>query len=146
MKVYLDNCSFNRPFDNQVQLIIRLETEAKLFIQAKIVAGEIQLIWSYMLEYENSLNPFPERKEMILEWKTMATETILESPKLLVNARKMFKLGLKPKDALHLACAVEADSDFFKTTDRGILKKTDTFEKVRIISPINFINTWEEEK
>jgi predicted nucleic acid-binding protein len=144
MKVYLDNCSFNRPFDNQVQLIIRLETEAKLFIQAKIVAGEIQLIWSYILEYENALNPFPERKEMILEWKKMATETILEAPKLLLNAREILNLGLKPKDALHLACAVEASCDFFITTDRGILKKLDSFEKVRIISPINFLNTWEE--
>jgi predicted nucleic acid-binding protein len=33
MRLYLDNCCFNRPFDNQEQLKIKLETEAKLFIQ-----------------------------------------------------------------------------------------------------------------
>jgi len=31
-RLYLDNCCFNRPFDNQKQLKIKLETEAKLFI------------------------------------------------------------------------------------------------------------------
>ena len=29
MRVYLDNCCYNRPYDEQVQLRIRLETEAK---------------------------------------------------------------------------------------------------------------------
>ena len=32
LKLYLDNCCFNRPFDDQSQLLVRLETEAKLFI------------------------------------------------------------------------------------------------------------------
>jgi hypothetical protein len=30
MRLYLDNCCFNRTFDNQEQLKIKLETEAKL--------------------------------------------------------------------------------------------------------------------
>ena len=33
MRVYLDNCCYNRPFDEQDQLSVRLETEAKLYIQ-----------------------------------------------------------------------------------------------------------------
>jgi predicted nucleic acid-binding protein len=30
MKLYLDLCCFNRPFDDQSQLLVRLQTEAKL--------------------------------------------------------------------------------------------------------------------
>ena len=30
MRVYLDNCCHNRPFDEQSQLRIRLETEARM--------------------------------------------------------------------------------------------------------------------
>ena len=30
MRVYLDNCCYNRPFDEQSQLRIRLETEARM--------------------------------------------------------------------------------------------------------------------
>ena len=93
MKIYLDNCSFNRPFDSQAQLKVRLETEAKLFIQAKIFAQEIQLVWSYILEYENNNNPYPERKAIILEWKKIATEIIYETNSLLENARL---LRMKP--------------------------------------------------
>jgi hypothetical protein len=36
MRVYLDNCCFNRPFDDQRHLRIRLEAEAKLSIQEAI--------------------------------------------------------------------------------------------------------------
>ena len=33
MKVYLNNCCYNRPYDDQTQIRIHLETEAKLHIQ-----------------------------------------------------------------------------------------------------------------
>jgi hypothetical protein len=49
MKLYMDNCCFNRPFDDQSQLRIRLESEAKLKIQEEIRAGNFQLAWSYIL-------------------------------------------------------------------------------------------------
>ncbi|MGL4209325.1 MAG: hypothetical protein ACRCTY_08050 [Candidatus Adiutrix sp.] len=56
-KIYLDNCCYNRPFDDQSHIKIRLETEAKLYIQASVREGEYYLVWSYMLDYENSDNP-----------------------------------------------------------------------------------------
>ena len=52
-KVYLDNCCFNRPYDDQSQPLIRLETEAKLLIQQEIVDNRLDLIWSFILHYEN---------------------------------------------------------------------------------------------
>jgi hypothetical protein len=33
MRVYLDNCCYNRPFDDQKRLRIRLEAEAKMAVQ-----------------------------------------------------------------------------------------------------------------
>ena len=53
MKIYLDNCCYNRPFDDQSQMKIHLETQAKLYIQAKIKEGIYDLVWSYILDYEN---------------------------------------------------------------------------------------------
>jgi len=58
MRIYLDNCCFNRPFDSQSQVRVRLETEAKLRIQERVVSGELELAWSYILDYENAANPF----------------------------------------------------------------------------------------
>jgi hypothetical protein len=58
MRVYLDNCCLNRPFDDQSSLTIRLETEAILDIQEKIKSGNLSLGWSYILDFENYANPF----------------------------------------------------------------------------------------
>jgi len=41
MRFYLDNCCYNRPFDDQMQLRIRLETEAKLEVQSRMRLGII---------------------------------------------------------------------------------------------------------
>lgn len=76
MKLYLDNCCFNRPFDDQSQLRILLEAEAKLRIQENIRSGTFELVWSYILDYENSQNPFRERREQIIKWRTYANEDI----------------------------------------------------------------------
>lgn len=56
MRIYLDNCSYNRPYDDQSQMRIYLETQAKLHIQDMIRKGSLELVTSYVLDYENSRN------------------------------------------------------------------------------------------
>ena len=46
IKVYLDNCCYNRPFDDQTQFVIHLEALAKLKIQRDIRARKIELATS----------------------------------------------------------------------------------------------------
>ena len=40
MKVYLDNCAYNRPFDDQRDIIVHIETKAKLVIQQMVKDGK----------------------------------------------------------------------------------------------------------
>jgi len=54
-RLYLDTCSLNRPYDDQSFLKIRLEAEAKTYIQQQILAAAYELAWSYILDYEVSL-------------------------------------------------------------------------------------------
>ena len=42
MRVYLDNCCYNRPFDDQTQPSVRLETEAKLLVQSLMRSGAVE--------------------------------------------------------------------------------------------------------
>ena len=86
MKIYLDNCCFNRPFDDQAQIRIKIETEAKLKIQEDIRSGKFQLVWSYLLDYENNKNPYSDRKSQISNWKKYAIEDIEENSKLIEQA------------------------------------------------------------
>ena len=141
LKIYLDNCCFNRPFDNQTQLKISLESQAKLAIQKMILDGAHTLVWSYMLEYENSQNPFDIRRESIIKWKTIAKDNITETDEIISTAESLVKKGLKAKDAIHVACASTAKCDYFLTTDIGILNKN--IDVIRIINPIDFIRETE---
>lgn len=139
MKIYLDNCCFNRPFDDQSHLRIRLEAEAKLKIQEDIRSGVHKLVWSYILDYENGRNPFRERKEQIAKWQTYAVEAIQEDDEVLRSARALNEQGIKKVDSLHLACAIRAQAECFLTTDDGILKKAERVLGIRVADPIGFI-------
>ena len=139
MKVYLDNCSFNRPFDDQSSMRIKLETEAKLFVQEKILIGKLQLIWSHILEYENMQNPFIERRNAIIEWKKIAAENIGGAKNVVARASEFTRHGVKSKDALHIACAIEGKAEYFLTTDDKFLKKLAKTKELIVINPVNFI-------
>ena len=143
IRIYLDNCVFNRPFDDQTSIRIKLETEAKLYIQNKIFKNVIELVWSYILEYENEQNPFIERREAIKEWKNLAVLDIEENEIILKRAKKLVGIGLKSKDALHIACAIEGKAEYFLTTDDKILKKGKHIKEIKIIDPIEFIKILE---
>jgi predicted nucleic acid-binding protein len=136
VRVYLDNCCLNRPFDNQDQLRIRLETEAKLDIQARLPRGELELAWSYILDFENAANPLPERQEEIAWWREVARVDVGETPDTIRRASQLVGRGLAPKDALHVACAIEGRCDVFLTTDDRLLRNLARFRGVRCCNPV----------
>lgn len=138
VRVYLDNCCFNRPFDEQVQDRIILETEAKIKIQAMIKAGTIDLVWSYILDYENSENPFEMKRNSIRKWKSLASKDIDETEKLLEEAEKIALLGIGEKDSVHIACAIEGEADYFFTTDLKLIKKNNEISKITVYNPMQF--------
>lgn len=144
MRVYLDNCCFNRPFDDQSSLTIRLETEAKLHIQEMVRVGQIALGWSYILDYENAANPYEERRREIQKWNGLSDVFTGETPEILADMNLGVAAGLKPLDALHVACAMALACEVFLTVDKGILKKANIIENIQITNPIHFMVEWEE--
>ncbi len=138
MLIYLDNCCYNRPFDDQTQLKIQLESQAKLAIQAALRNGLYELAWSYILDYENSRNPYIEKREAISPWKQIAKIDIQqETEAILSYAERLRTRGIKTFDSLHIACAVAAGCDYFLSTDRKILNTP--VPEVKIANPIQFI-------
>jgi predicted nucleic acid-binding protein len=142
IKVYLDNCSYNRPFDNQSQMKVRLETEAKLYIQSGIREKRYLLVWSYMLDYENDMNPYEEKRNAIAPWKKIANDYCVSSNDILSAGRKIAEYGIRAKDALHIACAIKSGCEYFITTDEKLTDKTLT--NIKIINPIDFVREVEE--
>ncbi|MGN0599352.1 MAG: type II toxin-antitoxin system VapC family toxin [Oscillospiraceae bacterium] len=143
VKVYLDTCCYNRPYDDQTQLRINLEAQAKLFIQKQIVDGKLDLIYSFISVYENSQNPFAIRKNAIFDFFSNAVIYIDESNVEIIKQRagEIMKTGIKTKDALHVSCAIEGKADYFVTTDIRLLKYSS--DEVKIINPIDLITILE---
>lgn len=137
MKVYLDNCCYNRPFDEQTSVVIRLETDAKLHIQEQIRSGELELCWSFILDYENAANPFEEVRNRIAAWKKFAVANCALTEEISRKAEMFMSLGLRQMDASHVACAVYLGADVFLTTDKKILNKVIT--DIAVMNPIDFL-------
>lgn len=145
MKIYLDNCCYNRPYDDQSQLRISLETQAKLYVQDLIRQKKLNLVSSYVLWYENSQNPFEIRKRSISEFiqkNTIEYIGIDKAEDIKRKADEIMKTGVKTKDAYHVACAIYANCDYFFTTDDRLLKYAT--DEIQIVNPIDFIKEWEE--
>jgi predicted nucleic acid-binding protein len=140
MKIYLDNCSYNRPFDDQSSMVVRFETDAKLRIQELVKNGALELVWSFVLDYENNANPFEEVKSKIAEWNNLASVDCDYLDMIEQKAAALMKLGFRQMDASHIACAVFAGADCFITTDKKILNKHIT--DIKVVNPIDFIREY----
>lgn len=139
MRLYLDNCAFNRPFDDQSHIRVRLEAEAKLYMQGRIKDGKAELVWSYILDIENDQNPFEDKKRAIAKWKRLAVIDIEETKSLKERADSFVASGIKAKDALHVSAAIEGNADFFITTDDRLLKKLAGNAEILAANPIDVV-------
>ena len=141
MKVYLDNCCYNRPYDDQNYLSISLETQAKLLVQLLIKEKHLELASSFILDYENSCNPYMDRKTAI---KNFLNDNVSDyvcsekSEEVITKAEIVMATGVKMKDSCHIVCAEMMNFDYLLSTDKGMLKyKSDT---LKLLNPIEFID------
>ena len=140
MRIYLDNCCYNRPYDDQSQLRISLEAQAKMHIQNMIRNDELELVTSFMLTFENSKNRIEEKRNAITAFMESYSSVYVSGEwreKADAIANEIMATGVKSADALHTACAILAHCDYMLTTDDRLLKyKSD---KIRVVNPTEFI-------
>jgi predicted nucleic acid-binding protein len=120
MVLYLDTCCLKRPFDDQVQPRIRIETEAVLGLLAEDVS-RVTFVRSVAHDLENDQNPLVWRAERVRAWLTERPLADNEAEALRVRTAELMANGLRGFDALHLACAEAADVDIFVTCDDRLL-------------------------
>ncbi len=140
MRVYLDNCCFNRPYDDQSQLRIQMETQAKLEIQQQIRDEKLELATSYILEAENAVNPYERKRidiQAFMDKYTKAFISEIQDKAVREQAAKIMETGIRLMDACHIACAMLAQCDVFLSTDKRVLKYQS--EAIRIMNPVMFV-------
>lgn len=145
MKIYLDMCCYNRPYNDQSQLKISMETQSKLYIQGLVKDSRLELVTSYMLRYECGNNPFEMRRNAIFDFineNTYAYVGIERQQIIEAKAVEIMKTGIKFKDACHVASAVYAGCEYFISTDRRLLKYRSS--EIKMVTPIEFVMEMEE--
>ncbi len=141
-KIYLDNCVLNRPFDDQSQERVRLETEAILLILSRIERKEWTWIGSQALEIEIRQAPDAEQRSRLRRVTEFVSLTIEIGEQELKRAGKLQDLGFVGFDAVHLACAESGKTDVFLTTDDRLLRLAKKFAKrldVKVENPLDWM-------
>ena len=136
----MDVCCLNRPFDDQSQDRIRIESEAILAILNRCL-HDWELVGSEATDYEISKIPDDERRTGVKVLAAISGYRVTVNESILKRASELENIGLKALDALHLACA-EKSSEVMLTTDDEIVKKVmvdDSLIKVRVENPVRWL-------
>jgi predicted nucleic acid-binding protein len=141
IRLYIDTSVYNRPFDDQSQHRIWFETLAFSIVLQMIETGEVELISSWVLEFENSRNPFAERRQWVTYYLSFASSVQEANDRIKKRATTLEKVGIDSIDALHIASAEVSGATHFLTCDDDILKKyTQLPEKrLNVCNPVKFI-------
>jgi predicted nucleic acid-binding protein len=140
-RVYLDVCCLNRPFDDQSQDRIRLESEAVRLILARIKSGEPSWVVSEVMEEEIERTADPVRRGRVRLMLDYAATRIALGDAEVTRGEELEALGFQAYDALHLACAEAAAVDVFLTTDDRLLRTARRAAgdlRVRVANPLDF--------
>lgn len=140
MLLYLDLNCFNRPFDNQDQQRVALETAAVFSILQRLIEGLDHLAWSEALDFENALHPLPDRRAEIGSWSRRARVRIRIDEQVATRAEGLHSAGLGALDAAHLACAEAGVYGCLVTCDdRFIRRARRATTKVMVKNPIEYL-------
>jgi predicted nucleic acid-binding protein len=114
------------------------ETQAKLYIQEQIANKDIELVWSYILAFENSRNLSEAIRNAIAKWEKLSVLFVGKTDEIVEIAKDIRSTGIHAADALHVACAIAGGCQYFISVDKRLLKYRDN--RIRLCNPIEFFN------
>lgn len=118
-RVYLDVCALCRPFDDQMQMRIRLETDAVQLVLSHIRSGRLIMMVSPVHDIELSAIPdLAEREHVLSILQDFGCRISGDLSRTRQRAEMLVQQRLGAADAAHLAFAEEAQADFITCDDR----------------------------
>jgi predicted nucleic acid-binding protein len=143
-RIYLDACCVNRPFDDQIQSRIYVETQAIMTIlsQCQCQSGTWKLINSSALISELNQTPDLEKLQNVKKLLLIAKIKVINSAFIENRTAELEKLGFSSYDANHIASAERSQADIFLTTDDRLFKKyqrNSQLINVKINNPVQWL-------
>jgi predicted nucleic acid-binding protein len=137
--IYLDVCALSRPFDDQRQMRIRLETVAVEMILSLVKAGRLELMASPAHAKEiGAISDVVERTELQLLLACYAKPVQADSSAVRARAEALVGIGFGVADAAHVAFAEFAGAYFISCDDRLIKLCCKHIVNIESGNPISF--------
>ena len=139
MRIYLDNCCYNRLFDEKSQDRVKVESKAikNILIRSKELDNVV--IGSEILISEiDRIKDTGKKLSVISLYTQVVTEMVNVNAKIFEYAKELMQqANIKQMDALHLSCALFSNSDVFLTVDDKLIKACKNLNlKVQVINPV----------
>ena len=140
LKIYLDNCCYNRLLDDRSQLQIYYERNSVLLILELVEKKAIKLLGSEMLVKEINDTTNLYCRSVLQAIYSLCSEEVKVDIPILQRAEQIRSISnIKYKDSIHLACAEVAGADVLLTTDRKFLNNCNRIKKyTKVMNP----NQW----
>lgn len=141
LKLYLDNCCYNRPFDDLKQEKINLEASAVENILKKHIDGELQIYKSRAIDYEISRISSKDKKRQVEDlYDGLDLENIPYQYTLDNRVKELENFHIHYMDAYHIAYAESKKINYFLTVDKQLINASKKLNlEIKVINPIEFI-------
>jgi len=141
LKIYLDNCCYNRPFDDLKQTKIYLEAKAMEIILSMHENNDLEIYTSEVIEFEiSNISNLSKRRQIEDLYDMLSLINIESNESIKERAHELKKYNIKDMDALHISFAESGNIDYFITTDKFLINVSNRAKlSVKIIDPIKFI-------
>ncbi len=141
MKIYLDNCCYNRPFDDQTQDRIHIESEAVLALLKACENGDITILSSPVVRMEIDKASDDDKRTKVLSLYSLANPEVPFSDTIKNRAEEIrSKLNIRLMDSLHVATAEAGKADAMLSTDDKLVKACSKMKlDVRVMNPVTFL-------
>lgn len=142
IRIYLDTCCFNRPFDDQTQLRVQLESRAVLRVLEYVRRDAWALIGSDAIDAELAAMRDPKRRRRVIELASAKTEHVSIDADLGLRQQLLEGMGFGGYDSAHIACAEAAGADVLLTTDDALIRRARRLQHqlaVRVTNPVSWL-------
>jgi hypothetical protein len=142
MRIYLDVCCLNRPFDDRSQLRIRLETEAIATIFDQIQDGIWHHVSSEMAVIEIDAIGSADRRGRVRALLPDSQSLLRLTEDVLQRSSELEAFGFETADGVHIAAAEKLKADVMITCDDKLSRKARRHRSrlhVRVANPVEWV-------
>ena len=142
LKIYFDNCCYNRPYDDQTQAKIQMETNAIMDIINYSKENNCLIYSSAIVELETKKNGIPDKKNLVLIFYNSIKPNKIQFDTSVINRAKelLVRYNIKRKDALNIAYCELENIDYLLSTDKLFINASKrAILNLKVMNPRDFI-------